>query len=75
MGVDHRTRWCDIASGGIPANSYLLRGLSIENRSAVMIQQTGFGYFFKNLEYPCPYWTLRDTRLRVAEEMLDCAMT
>ena len=46
-----------------------------KTRSAVMIQQTGFGYFFKNLEYPCPYWTLRDTRLRVAEEMLDCAMT
>ena len=41
MGVDHRTRWCDIASGGISANSHLLRGLSIENRSAVMIQQTG----------------------------------
>ena len=33
------------------------------------------GYFFKNLEYPCPYWTLRETRLRVAEEMLDSAMT
>ena len=32
-------------------------------------------YFFKNFEYPCPYWTLRDTRLKVAEEMLDWAIT
>jgi hypothetical protein len=27
MGVDHRIRWCDIASGGIPANSNLTSDL------------------------------------------------
>ena len=26
MGVDHRTRWCDIARGGISANSNLTNG-------------------------------------------------
>ena len=29
----------------------------------------------RSLEYPSPYWTHRDTRLRVAEEMPDCCIT
>ena len=34
-----------------------------------------FVYFFSSLEYPLPYCTHRDTRLKVAEEMSACAMT
>lgn len=32
-------------------------------------------YFFNSLEYPLPYCTQRETRLRVAEDMSAWAMT
>ena len=35
-----------------------------------------FSHFsFSRLEYPCPYWTQRETRLSVAEEMSAWDMT
>jgi hypothetical protein len=38
-------------------------------------RRAAFYVYFSSLEYPLPYWTQRLTRLRVAEEISDWAMT
>ena len=44
-------------------------------RSPVFLYEIDYSSCFNRREYPFPYCTHRDTRLRVAEEMSDWAMT
>ena len=47
-----------------------------ENGNAAAIIRSGINfYFFNTVEYPLPYWTHRETRLKVAEEISDCCIT